>query len=332
MSEESRIVGLDLGNGFIKVCSSTIEDHFPSVYSMQEPGVSFEGLAATDDLVIEIPNEGCYAVGTCAPKLGNISQRTLDISRVTGKDYRILFAAALATACRRSGEIAPVLSLPIAWYDKRDQVRKSLAGEWRIKVNGTWFTYVVPLNSIRLIPEGFGSICSLVLNRRGEVMSDEIYNMQVGVVDVGTKTADMLRFSNLEFMSARSDGIEMGLYQIYSLMSRYARSSGIRSLTIEELDSFLQGNPLYDGPTNIAEQAEVWKIQALEQAANSIAGKIRSMWQGGKEVQRLLLTGGGGQHLYPYLMQHFPDHLYPVPNGAMANAVGAYSYGIMKAG
>src|SRR5436190_21835543 len=123
-----RLVSLDLGNGFVKYISSSGEGFFPSVYGMQEPGIDFAGLASGDDFVIELEGE-TYAIGWSAPRLSNINVRTLDRSRVLGPEYRILFAAALVAAAGKGGNIAPILSLPVSWYDRRDQVKQHLAGE-----------------------------------------------------------------------------------------------------------------------------------------------------------------------------------------------------------
>lgn len=335
----SRLVSLDLGNGFCKFVSTYDSGHFPSVYAAQEPGVEFAGLAAADDFVIELDGVR-YAIGWSAPRLGHIAVRTLDRSRVLGPEYQVLFAAALVAAVGQGGIIAPILSLPVSWYDRRDLVKKHLAGEWRIwraehrrgdtTIPDQWYNFTVPLEAIRIIPEGFGSICALALDDSGRPYNNGLLGMTVGVVDIGTKTVDLTMFDRLTYVPASTAGYEVGLERVYTIMARLAERELGHTFTIEQLDAALYDQPLYVGSRDVSDRLYLWKSQALEQVSNAIAGHIKTLWQGGQSVQRLLITGGGAQHLYEYLLKHFPDHLQPVQDGPMANALGGFRYGLLK--
>lgn len=336
----ARLVSLDLGNGFVKFRSSTRAGSFPSVYAMEEPGLDFEGLAGVDDFVIDFEGRR-YAVGYSAARLGSISVRTLDRTRITGPEYRVLFAAALASAAGQGRLIAPVMSLPVIWYDRREQVRDRLAGEYEVWRKGwrddegehpdRWLNFTVPHELMRIVPEGFGSICSLALDEWGRPVNNGLLKIRVGVVDMGTKTLDLTMFDGLQLVPRKSDGYDegVGLVDIYHIMGRLAQRELGHSFSFEELDAAMYGNPIYVGAHDVSDRVDEWKHEALEQVANAIAGRIKSKWQGGGDVQRLLLTGGGAQHVYPYLAMHF-DHLEPVPDGAMANCDGAYLYGLLR--
>jgi plasmid segregation protein ParM len=325
----TRIISFDIGNGFTKYVSSTRRGYFPSVYCAEEPGISLDGLRNSKDLVIEL--EGIsYAVGSSAYKLGSIPIRTLDRSRIGSVDYRILFAAAMTLAAPQSGVIMPIMSLPVSWYsNKRDDVKKALSGLWQVRSDGKWLNYNV--TDIKIVPEGFGSVCSIALDGGGRVVSSDLLKEKVGVIDIGTRTTDYLMFDRMEFIPAKTTGGDVGLSQVYNVMNKIAERDGFRHFDTEELDGVLHQGSLFDGPRDISYTASDWKTAALEQVANRIAGDIRSIWQGGKEVQRLLLTGGGAQHLYPYLRLQF-EHIEPVANGPMANVLGGFAYAIMKYG
>lgn len=325
-----RLVSFDLGNGFTKYVSSSGEGFFPSVFALQEPGIDFDGLRSADDFVISLDGD-TYAVGYSAWRLGNISVRTLDRTRVLGPEYRVLFASALAASCAQGGIIQPILSLPVSWYEekRRNQVKSHLAGQWEIGSNGRNMSFSVPLDLISIVPEGFGTICSLALDRNGKAHSNGLLRMIVGVVDVGTKTTDLSMFDGLQIVPARTAGYDIGLVQVYNIMSRLAERELGHTFSIEQLDETLHGGQLWHGPEDVSLQAAEWKHQALLQVSRSIAGHVKSLWGGGNDVQRIILTGGGAQHLYQYLMNDF-SHLQPVANGPMANVVGGFSYGILK--
>ena len=101
------------------------------------------------------------------------------------------------------------------------------------------------------------------------------------------------------------------------------------SFSIEQLDEVLHGGQLWLGPTDITTQAIEWKHQALLQVARSVSGHIKTLWSGGDDVRKILLTGGGSLQLYQYLLNDF-GHLEAVAMGPMANAFGGYSYGLLK--
>lgn len=329
--DKARLVALDIGNGFVKYLSSSAEGFFPSVYCLQEPGISFDGLASSDDFVIEFEGGDTFAIGWSAPRLGNISVRTLDRSRILGPEYKVLFAAALAASAGKGGNIAPILSLPLAWYDRRNEVKQHLAGEWTIKHGGRWHNFIVLAENMRIIPEGFGTVCSLALDRNGKPYNNGLLTQRVGVIDIGTKTTDLSMFDGLQFVPARTAGHDVGLERVYNIMERLANRELGHSFTIEQLDTVLCGESLYHGPHDVTNQANEWKHQALKQVSDAIAGHVNTLWQGGQDVRRLLITGGGAAHVYPYLCERY-EHMEPVENGPMANVIGAYSYGLLKAG
>lgn len=323
-----RLLSFDLGNGFVKHVSSSGDGHFPSVYAMEEPGIDFDGLKANDDFVIGFEDQR-YAIGWSAWRLGNIPVRTLDSTRITGDEYRLLFAAALAQSCAQGAIVEIVLSLPLSWYDRRDEVKEYLSGEWSVTVSGRQLSFSVPKKLMKIIPEGFGTVCFMALDRNGRQTNSELLGIKAGVVDVGTKTTDCTMFDGLQIVPAKTEGIEIGLSQVYNIIYRNALKHYGRKLTFEEMDDALNGQHIFCGPDDITDAINEWSYEALKQISNAISGSIKTLWGGGKEVQRIYLTGGGGVKTFEYLANAF-KHLYPVSNGPMANAIGGYEYGLLK--
>lgn len=327
-----RIISLDIGNGNTKYMSSTEQGYFPSVYGLEEPGIDFKESAGVHDFVIERTDGTRYAIGWSASRLSETEARTMDRSRVSSIDYRILFEAALVAACGEGGLIAPILSLPVEWYEKRDEVKRFLVGDGDLRVlriGERWRNFELRPELVRIVPEGYGTLCSLLFG--GNENRAELKTLKVGVVDIGMKTNDLSLFDKLAFVPIKTRGFEHGLSLVFNTMQRLANREIEHNYTIEQLDQFLRGEEsLYHADQCIDDLAQQWKEKALRQLANTIAGDIKTLWQGGNEVQRLLLTGGGAVHLYQYLAQEF-GHVECVPNGPMANVIGAYLYAGMKA-
>jgi len=327
----------DLGNGHVKFMSSSGGGFFPSVFAVQEPGIDFEGLKAADDLVLTY-NNVTYAGGWSVSRLSNIPRRTLDRSRIMTEDYKMLFLFALVASSKdRGGQIAPVLSLPVAWYDRRSDVKRFLAGNYDLQVGGRCLHFEIPETQIRIVPEGFGTVCASALDSQGRGRNGRLLEKRIGVVDIGTKTTDLSYFEDMVINPAKTKGYDLGLSQIYNIMERLGERELGHRFTWEELDESLHGAPLFYGPRDVTGLACDWRDSALEQVSGAIAGYIRSLWQGGNDVQEIVLAGGGAEHVYPYLLREFPDHLRIVTSWddsihpAMTNVTGAYYYGVMKA-
>src|SRR3990172_9515384 len=184
---EPFILAIDPGNSHVKYVSPWHSGHFPSVYAIEEPGIDFDGLASADDFVIERAGVR-YAIGKSAARLGNISIRTLDRSRVLSVDYQILIDAALVAALPHDGLISPVLNLPVAWYDRRDEVRRFLGGLRTVIYRGEVHQYEMPADLIRIVPEGFGTVCADSLDDQGRATNNGLSRKRVGVIDVGMRT------------------------------------------------------------------------------------------------------------------------------------------------
>jgi len=143
------------------------------------------------------------------------------------------------------------------------------------------------------------------------------------------RPTDLSFFDELLIVPAKTRGYDVGLVQALNMMERLAERELGHNYTLEELDAAINGAALYHGADDISDQVQVWKDQALQQVANAVIGNVRSLWQGGLDAQVLLLTGGGGKLILPYMLKPF-THLRPVVDPPMSNVNGAFLYGLMK--
>lgn len=323
-SNGSPIISLDIGNGFTKALSATRSVSFASVAATEQGPIQFDGFNSADDLVIEF--EGTrYAIGETAWKLGRMRITQMDRSRVGSDFYKVLFAAALAQVAPQSSAPHVVFSLPVSWYSDRETVKAKMAGQYKVCYGGSAFTYEIDADHIRIVPEGFGTVAQLVLNDKGEITNRQLADGRIGVVDVGTKTTDLILFDELEIIPTKSDGLETALDDVWLMMGEDISRNYGRSLEPHEVDramheeSFKHRGKLVD----ISKATE----RACTALARAISGKIASLWSGGDEVDNIMLSGGGSPFVAPYL--DF-EHKFLVDDGYMANCRGAYRYATFR--
>lgn len=333
------VIGLDIGHSNVKYASPFQRGHFPSIYAMEEPGISFEGLSAANDFVIEI-EENRYAIGRSASRLGSIPVRTLDRRRVLSVDYKILLAAALVAGCQYpkgngefaifDGQIAPVLSLPIEWYEKRQKVKEYIAGWVNVTYRNQTLSYYMPAENISILPEGFGALLTDISDDQGRAIMNTYDKKTVGVIDVGMKTTDLSFFDDLQIVPSKTRGFDVGLSNALLMMQRLANDEMQHHFSLEELDDALHGKRLMVGKTDITSQVLIWKEKAMSQIANAVKGDVSSLWQGGNDAEYLRLNGGTGEYIYADMVEAF-SHLTLVEDPAMANADGALLWALRKA-
>ncbi len=324
MEQEPRIISDDIGNGFVKSKSATATATFPSVIATEQGALSFEGFNSGDDFVMEF--EGTrYAIGETAWKLGRMRATAMDRSRVDSDFYRILFAASLLAVARKSGPVSIILSLPVTWYSLRTSVKTRLAGTYEVCYRGRKYTYEVDGKTMQIVPEGFGTLAGLVLANDAKSELKQLARGRVGVVDVGTKTTDLMLFDQMELIPAKSGGIDSALSDVWrGVKEEIAKVHG-RTLELHEVDqAIIDGYFMQKGQQqDIKDMAE----RSMHALASAVAGEIVGLWSGGAEVDAILLTGGGARYIRPYLTF---GHEHVIDKGYLANCAGAYLFAEYK--
>ncbi len=324
----------DLGNGYIKARSSTCQPisyrAVISVVSDMLGNFNFD-LSSNHDIVIRFEGKE-YAIGETVENKGltpvNISHR----SRIETDYYRTLFASALVRTIRKSCEPDVVLSLPPAAYWDRDRLKQILAGTYKVELLGqNTLTYEIAPNKIKVIPEGVGAVCLLVLDDHGRDrrMRSNLFTEPVGVIDIGTYTTDFIMLSKLKIVRRGCDSLQHALHDIHSKLRTYAQKAGY-DLDVYMVDQVLMQEyfMLQGVKHSFREQIPVW----FGELVPAISGMVRTLWNGGDDVSEILLTGGGTLQTYDMLSMEFP-HLSIVEEGVLpwlVNCEGAYRWLLLK--
>lgn len=325
-----RLVSVDIGSVDVKAHSSTATVTFPSIVAPEQGGIRFEGLGS-DYFTIELNGER-LALGRTAYSLGHIQISDMGRARVQGDTYRRLAAGAFASVLGRSTPISLIASLPIRFYmGKTEDLKESLAGDYRIEYEGRSLRFKLDYDDVHIIPEGFGSLCSLILNPMGQVINGELADMRVGIVDIGGRTTDMLMFDSLELQPALSTGMnKSGLSIIWQVLDNQIEEYYGRSLTLIELDEALHTGYFRNGPDRIDIRSEI--TVAAETLASSIIASINSLWDDGNAVEQIVLTGGGAPFIAPFMsyrhVLNIDDEVPISPH--LTNAIGAFYFGLLQ--
>lgn len=318
------VIACVMGNGFTKICSKEGTIIFPSIIAIEQAGISFSGFKTGSDFVIEYDGNR-LAVGETAWKLGRMRMTPMDRSRIGTEFYRQLFAAALVSTVKESGPVDVVITMPVQWYDKRDEVKEMLKGEYVITHNKKKFTYEIGARNIRVIPEGFGVLAGQMLDDTGRIVRREVATSTVGIVEIGTGTTDLSLFKSLELIPVKSKGLEFGLKEVWESIQAEINQAYGRELELHKIDEAIHKGYFKDSGDPISMRPYTEKH--MPGLANAIATDINNRWEGGRLADGIYFAGGGGPQCYPYFTY---KHGKLVDESHLADARGAYLYGLFK--
>lgn len=300
------VVGIDLGFGWTK---AVYNGHFflcPSVVG--EAVKLFESPSGTENNIQLWFNDQHYFIGELAIRQATMKYFSMAANRARSDVSTILAATALAALQTSSTNI--VTGLPVDYFFQyKDDLHKQLQQlpkRVRIQIANKSYHCLLDVQQIKIVPQPLGSALSLILDTHGNTVDHRLAAKNLLVVDVGFHTLDILALSGLEIMRPFSFTRSLGMAVAYKGISQ-----DLGGLPLYEVDRLFLNNQL---------QGHKAALQAL---ARQITEEIVGL---NHQFDYYLITGGGGQKLYDWLL---PGHnRILVPNAQTANVVGYQKLGV----
>jgi plasmid segregation protein ParM len=237
-------------------------------------------------------------------------------------DYHHLFCGALTqhtTATQISVDL--VTGLPIAFYGDKGRLAGILTGEHSVQVQGRT-AQLFRVNHVRVIPQPFGSLLSVVLDGRGQIVDNDLALSRVGVIDVGGKTTNLLSVHKLTELDRESTSVSAGGWRLVRAVRQWlaANKPGLDEMRDHELAEAIKvqrinyaGEPVSEFPSIVSGYAD--------SLAQEIIATATQLWNGGALLDKILVTGGGALLLGEAIRTRWP-RAEIVPSPVYANAIG----------
>ena len=321
------IIGLDLGYGFVKVTDGKSGFTFPSVVGEYQDNPVFKVLPyAADELNdLKIGIDGnIFNVGKAALKHSKYVYRDLSLTRSEGNDLRILFLVALGLFCTAPiNKFKIVTGLPVDRYNLKGMLKELMQGEHNISLfrNGKQEDLKIIIEQVEVVIQPLGTYWSEALQSNGQTV--QALERKVGIVDIGFKTSDLVLIDDGEYVGEMSKTITTAVSTSYSnigdeLFKHYGIE--LESHMLDECVIKRKINIL-GNPTDISDILN----NAFIKLSKKILVELNSNWKT-KELDSVLISGGGGQALYPYLAPHIKQAKL-VDEAVSANSRGFYLWG-----
>ncbi len=325
------LFGIDIGFGFTKVTNGSEQIAFKSIYG-EAADIQFrENLLDTsrqeEYLHLEMEENG-YFVGELAERQSTVRHFTLDQNQLMGNFAKVLTLGALGRMAKEDKPIKLVTGLPIKFYSAhREQLVQKLTGRHNITVvnpDGSRNERMLHIAQVKVIPQPFGSMYNLMLNDGGEAGERRFLTEKIGVIDIGFRTADYTVSNRTKYLERASRTYENGISQTFTtLANKLQESSGVNVELFRLFEAAKKGNIKIRGKNyDLAKSLD--RIHA--QLASEIANEVNQLWLDEWDIDNIVISGGGGAVLAPYLSELIEGNLLPLdPNeDARFNNVKGY--------
>ena len=330
-----QIIGIDIGFGFTKATDGQDTVVFKSIYGEAAEIAYRDQLTgdARNDVHLHLVVDGKPVfVGELAERQSNVRSFTLDQDQFVTGFARLMAFGALSRLAERNEPVSLVTGLPVAYFQRhREQLAELLRGKHELRVlnaAGTAEETVLAVNQVRVVPQPYGSLFDVLFSDTGEIGAPHLAREKVGVIDVGFRTADYTIADKTRFSARGSATTEAGMSRAFAMIAtRLKDMTGVDVEIYRLYDAMLQGGIKIRGKQiDLREMRE----EVYTQLASTIATEAERLWHDDWDMDRILITGGGGKTLAPYLQGRIEGEVESVDQTRDArqnNARGYWKYG-----
>ena len=302
------IFSLDVGYGYTKIMDSSGAHHiFPSLVAPGDIGSIDLGIASAACPAVFLDGVE-YIVGENAA-----TREFRFVEQYDSWWTSVRFRAIIQYASKFIAPKAHVMTgLPLHIYSAvkahqqiRDVLRRGLHAE-----------------DITILPQGVGAYCAAA------AQDPQLNEGRVGLIDIGTRTTELVCFSDGQFLAKSSAGLIIGVGEVFAQVANRLAQQHNRPVDAYEVDWAFRGiRPLRIKGEVIPANIIANLIQpCIKPLTERLFNEITHLWgDGAPNVDRLVFCGGGVPLVEPYLGAYRPSYQV-LKDSQFANAMGYFQY------
>ncbi|MDM4768597.1 ParM/StbA family protein [Solimonas sp. SE-A11] len=331
-----KVLGADIGFGYTKATDGKQHQIFKSIVGEANESQFGESLLPGQPLFprhLIVGGQSVF-VGELAETQSRGRGFTLDQTQFLTQYKKTLALAALAPFVDSGDPIRLVAGLPISYFRKhKDALTTLLQNRHPVTVvkpgSGEREEKVLYVERVRVIPQPFGSMFNLMLNDVGKAASQRFVSEKIGIIDIGFRTADYTISDKTRYSERGSQSSDSGISVAYT---------AIANALLEKSGINVELYRLYEGISkgSIKIKGKRYDLNAISQAAfgqlaSRIAQEVNRLWADDWDIDAIVITGGGGASLAPFLTPLLEGEVLPVPadqDARLNNVMGYWKYGM----
>ncbi|AIW03578.1 partition protein [Bacillus phage Moonbeam] len=323
---------LDDGYGDTKFDSKGEPEHIPSFVTSfrPKPKEDFGKDNKLKYVAIEIEGQR-YVVGDYATKLDpDIRWNAADHKHNTD-NFDVLLKTSLGLMCSGNKEVINMLmmNLPLNFdtperrFDLIQRVVRT--HDFRISTDGVhFFDKVVNIENLDIKKQPFGSLCDIILDHNGDMIDMEVAKGFNVLVDIGSRTLNILTVDALEEQESLSLQDNQGMFKSYIQIGRFLEQEFKATIPNGKLPSIIKNREIRG--RDISPIVD----RVFRDHADSIISTLHTiLLDSWAFVDNIVFTGGGAEVLQPYLRDAL-DKVNVKFLGRYSNVSGLRKYGVRK--
>ncbi|MBL1351949.1 MAG: ParM/StbA family protein [Zetaproteobacteria bacterium] len=313
------IIGIDIGFGFTKATDGKKFQVFKSIYGEAIDFQFKESLLKNNqeqDEHIHIDVDGIsYFVGELAERQSANRQFTLEQTQFISSATKTLALAAISRFVSKESEsFKVVVGLPIGHYRQyKDEVRKILRQSHQISITnqqGINQDTLIGISDVKVIPQPIGTVMDRLLDDVGKPSDMRFASEKIGIIDVGFSTCDYTISDKARYSERGSLTTQNGISKAFEVISSKLKDScGINIELYRLFEAIETGSIKIRGKGY--DLRKITQI-AFQQLAANIASDANRIWSDDWDMDAIMITGGGGAVLAPYLQPLLEGVIIPI--------------------
>jgi plasmid segregation protein ParM len=300
------VVGIDIGFGFTKATNGKDVLLFKSVFGeaveVQFMDNILDHTEKYEHLHIEFDGNAFF-VGELAEYQSNVRFFTMDQDQFVSRFVKILSLAALSHLLPNSVPIRLVTGLPVAYYrQQKDVITKMLRGEHKVTCVGEdnrRQEILIDINQVLVVPQPFGSLLNLLFDSDKKSGNKRFMQEKVGIIDIGFRTSDYTIANRSKYMERGSRTTDCGISHAFATIAKKLQEkTGVNPELYRLYKSVERGSIKIRGKNyDLTKFIE----QVFSQLASDVANEVNQLWAEDWDIDTIVITGGGGAVLAPFL-------------------------------
>lgn len=321
------ILGVDVGYSHVKVRANGHISIFPSIVGTADRNRF--GVNGDDSYITLREGERSVHVGLGALEQSRFINRREDRGWIASAEYMALLHAAFSESTKAyQVEATVVTGLPIAFYGDKEEVRSRVLGDHIVQREGRG-RQTFKVTECRVLPQPFGALFSLAFSDNGGILTADLLENRVGLIDIGSHTTNLLVATKGRDVGVETGSVSSGAWDVIKALRGHLEQV-CKDLEITDhdlVDAVIKRSIGYQGGTvDLSSVVD----EASEQLASRIISQITATWRGdGANLSTILISGGGAKLCGLQVMKHFKRHssVIVLDDPIFANVRGFHNFG-----
>lgn len=313
------VIGIDIGFGFTKAVKEHNTIIFKSILGEAAEIQYTEALLdeAEKDEFLHLEIDGAsHFVGELAERQSNVRFFTLDQGQFVSRFAQPLALTAIGRLATAHVPVNLVTGLPIGHYRQhKEDFAKMLTGKHAVTMisrDGSREEKSLNINKVLVVPQPFGSLFDTMLTDEGKLKDKRFLQEKIGVIDVGFRTCDYTVSDKMRYSERGSRTTESGIARGFNIIaSKLREKSGVNVELYRLYEAVDKGSIKIRGQEfDLKSLTE----QVFKQLATTIANEVDRLWADDWDMDAMIITGGGGKVLEPFLKSQLTGEILVAPD------------------